>query len=145
MTIQSGSLYLCEKASSSPNADSFFSSGDNKLTNDARFRTSQGKTVCPSGYECSNAEKCITWDAYMAFKDPVSPTSTTSPALPASSSSSAATLAVACGVALIVAGAASVLFIRRKKLKEQDENDASSGGSYRMLLDETNQASPLSV
>ncbi|CAK4067870.1 unnamed protein product [Aphanomyces euteiches] len=129
-TFVSGPLYQCELKV--PNADSFFSSGDKKLTQDAKFGDLQGKVVCPKDYVCNNSTTCITYDTYAARAATVatSPADTSSaaasnssPSASTSSSSSSVAIGVGCGVGGLVAIAGLVFWLTRTKKAEEAHDD----------------------
>ncbi|KDO23690.1 hypothetical protein SPRG_11138 [Saprolegnia parasitica CBS 223.65] len=134
-TFESGTSYVCELKPTTPDADSFFSTGDVTLTKSASFGAHQGKAVCPSGYLCNNPSKCLTASAYAALAPSTQSESTQSESAKTTSSTSSGLstggkVGIGIGVSVGVAAiAAAAFFIRRKQLRDE----ADHGGAYQAM------------
>ncbi|RQM24217.1 hypothetical protein B5M09_003498 [Aphanomyces astaci] len=120
-----------------PNADSFFSSGDKKLTQDANLGAIQGKVVCPKGYTCSKPDTCVSYETFETVKastvvPTVAPAIINAPsgAATSSNSKSGSVVAIAVGasvVGLLAIGGAVFCFMRKKKSTDDDYHAMSEG------------------
>ncbi|OQR97268.1 hypothetical protein ACHHYP_12352 [Achlya hypogyna] len=131
-TFQSGTNYVCELKPTTNNADSFFSTGDASLTKSASFKGNMGKAVCPAGYACNDPSRCISWSTYEENGGKATSGISTASSSNTSSSglSSGAKAGIGVGVSAgIIAIGATVFFLRRKKLREQED----SGDAYHEL------------
>ncbi|ETV66380.1 hypothetical protein H257_17166 [Aphanomyces astaci] len=134
-TFVAGNLFECELKV--PNADSFFSSGDKKLTQDANLGAIQGKVVCPKGYTCSKPDTCVSYETFETVKastvvPTVAPAIINAPsgAATSSNSKSGSVVAIAVGasvVGLLAIGGAVFCFMRKKKSTDDDYHAMSEG------------------
>ncbi|ETV94034.1 hypothetical protein H310_12078 [Aphanomyces invadans] len=125
-----GNLFECELKVA--NADSFFASGDRKVTQDAKFGTMQGKVVCPKDYVCTKPDTCVSFEAFQTATAaptaaPVKTDAATGSVEAPAKSSSIVPIVVGASVAGLVAiGGAVFCFLKKKKAGHGDEYHAMS-------------------